>query len=188
MHAYYDGTLDPTVSNEFAGVASRFTASMMSHQGIDNPYYNPGFISDNGLCPAMQMMDSASQSPDVYHTSDVRSHHLDAVGFGTDLAAENIQLGRDLGVPGPASPMCPSISSHSLGYKQLVKSLGYYPIYTFSDISSDAILTGKMSSAYHNSIGEVDARTSSQIRLVIFASHLSGWCSRRRSHWRFFVW
>lgn len=145
-HAYYDKTLDPTVSNTFASVASRFPGSMVGnhYDGFDGAFFNPDYLSVNGVCPAFAALDSPAQAADVYYISEVRNFYFDSVGHGTDLAAESIQLGRDLGAP---------------SYKDLVRNLGYYPVHTFSDITKNPTITGRMSTAYHNSLGEVDALT-----------------------------
>lgn len=130
---------------------------MMGGQFLEESFFNPDSLVLNGLCPSFASLDFPAQAADVYFVPEVRNFYLGSVGLGTDLAATSIQMGRDLGALRTSFILLKLFLSYLPAYKELVKSLGYYPVYTFSDITQNPTITGKMSTAYHNALGEVDA-------------------------------
>ena len=113
----YDRSVDPRVSLEFAGAAYRFGHSIVSaeterldnHGAVIGPelslrdtfFLTPaGFIEGDGADGFLRHLGSdPSQAMDARIVDDLRNFLIDAAGgVSMDLAAINIQRGRDLGL------------------------------------------------------------------------------------------
>jgi peroxidase len=112
----YRPDVNPGISNEFATAAYRFGHSMVSPQllrldSTNNPvavghlpvraaFFNPGEIINNGIDPLLRgLAFNIAQRVDIHIVDDLRNFLFGAPGAGGfDLAALNIQRGRDHGL------------------------------------------------------------------------------------------
>lgn len=110
---FYDANARPNIFNSFATAAYRFghtqipntysmggTSSFQLETSFQNPqvmYANEGNVDRI----AMGMAQQAAMDYDIFIASAVRNHLFQRPGvqFGSDLAAINIQRGRDHGIP-----------------------------------------------------------------------------------------
>jgi hypothetical protein len=111
----YDSAVDPRITEEFAGAAYRFGHSIVSAdtekiddngqvvgtpQELHDVFFQPpaGFAADTGADGVLRHLASdPSQALDVHIVDDLRNLLVDPPD-GQDLAAINIQRGRDLGL------------------------------------------------------------------------------------------
>ena len=153
----YDSTVDPTVSHEFSTFALRVGHSFLpptlsllnsrNHSIADLPlgqgFFNPTLLPKNGIEPYLRgLAKQIPQQVDPYIIDAVRNFLIggnQASGF--DLAALNMQRGRDHGIP---------------GYNQVRTDLGLTAKATWADMTSDPDLQAKLASAY-TSPDDVDA-------------------------------
>ncbi len=154
--AAYDAEIDPTIANEFANAAYRFGHTMLSPQimrvddsgeeisegplPIRDAFFNPDrVISEGGIEPILLGLSvQAMQDVDVFIVDDLRNFLFGNPGEGGfDLAALNIQRGRDHGLP---------------DYNTIRVSMGLARKAGFADITSDVELQQKLATAY----GDVD--------------------------------
>jgi peroxidase len=157
-YAGYDPTVNPGISNVFSTAAYRFGHSMLSPRilrlrGNGTPYrqplplrdtfFNPDLLRRGGRTEhlwrglAMQL----AQNVDLLVVNEVRNFLFgspDAGGF--DLAALNIQRGRDHGLP---------------DYNHVRVAFGLPPATTFADITSDPDKQQRLESLY-GSVDDVD--------------------------------
>lgn len=157
-YAGYRPNVDATITEEFAGAAYRFGHSIVSA--------NLASISENGTTLAAQQLKNAFLEPAATFTSTAggadgflrnlasdRSNALDvhvvddlrnflfSPGQGQDLAAINIQRGRDLG----------------LGtLNETRTSLGLKPYKSFSEITTDTNTAAALSKAYNGNVNAID--------------------------------
>ncbi|MEO1090673.1 MAG: peroxidase family protein [Pseudomonadota bacterium] len=153
----YDSAVDPTISTEFATVAYRFGHSLLSstllridEQGdtieagnlsLADAFFAPDEIAANGgIEPLLRGLgEGVAQELDTMVVEDVRSFLFGEPGAGgLDLAALNIQRGRDHGIP---------------DYNALREALGLDRAATFADITSDTALQQALEETY----GDVDS-------------------------------
>ncbi|KAL3886203.1 hypothetical protein ACJMK2_026212 [Sinanodonta woodiana] len=107
----YESKMNPTIKNEFAAAAFRFGHSQVHDslkynnkaQYFKDVFLNPAIIYDTagGVDSITKgLTDSYSQKVDERMSSHLTRHLFERkAGFGGDLAAINIQRGRDHGIP-----------------------------------------------------------------------------------------
>ncbi len=152
----YDSSVNPGVSVEFSTGVYRLGHSLLSttiqrldedgnvieagNLGLRDAFFAPELIEqDGGIAPILRgLLDGSSQQVDTFIVEDVRSFLFGQPGDGgLDLAALNIQRGRDLGVP---------------SYNDLREAIGLDRVESFTEITSDAVLAGLLEDLY----GDVD--------------------------------
>ena len=153
-YSEYNNSINTTIAAEFSVVGYRFGHSMLSSSLrtgpnnedtilLRNGFFNPNYIKTNGidnllLGATLQVM----QEIDEKTVEDVRSFLFGppTSEYLLDLAALNIQRGRDHGIPG--------YNSVRIGYGLDTKS-------NFSDVTSDVDLQNKLASLYDN-VDDID--------------------------------
>ncbi|MFT6180198.1 MAG: hypothetical protein ACJAQT_002092 [Akkermansiaceae bacterium] len=151
--ASYNEHVDASITNEFASSLYRAGHSMVSRKlqriqddgsmsaggalDVMNAFFNPSIIVDNPQNVAFVLKGLASQSQreiDSRVIDDLRNQLFGAPGSGgMDLAALNIQRGRDHGLP---------------TYNQMREIFGLLPAVAFSDVTSDPETLSSLSSIY----------------------------------------
>lgn len=116
----YDKTVNPGIANEFSAAAYRFGHSMLSETllrldangeviaggnlPLADAFFNPSHILDpnnGGIAPILRgLSQQTAQEVDPMVIDSVRNLLFGPPGFGFDLAALNMQRGRDHGLPG----------------------------------------------------------------------------------------
>ena len=158
LNAYegYDPETDPQVSNEFSTVAYRVGHSMLpptikrldehgqpipeGNLALRDTFFAPELIIDEGgIEPLLRgLAYQEMQDVDVYVIDEVRNFLFDKPGAqALDLAALNIQRGRDHGIP---------------SYNDLRVALGLAAVTSFTEITSDEEVQYRLEEAY----GHVD--------------------------------
>lgn len=154
----YDDTVNPGISNAFATAAYRVGHTMLPNQllrshdlniatatsiSLRDAFFNPQEIVNNGVDTLLLgLLLQPAQEVDTLLVDDVRNFlfsppHLD----GIDLAALNIQRGRDHGLP---------------GYNDYREYFGLARATDFTDITGgDPVLAALFESLYNN-IDDVD--------------------------------
>ncbi len=154
----YDGyrpEVDPRISNVFATAAYRLGHSQLEpiiwREGADgnaipecdlsllDSFFAPERLSEGGIDPLLRGLSSFIQEPtDAAISSAVRNMLFGRPGHGgLDLAAIDIQRGRDHGLP---------------DYNKVREAFGQQPVEDFSEITSDTALARKLQDTY----GSVD--------------------------------
>lgn len=143
----YDPSVDPQIANEFTTAAFRIGHTMlppfytpMLEDGTEyelsllEAFFNPFFVSDNGIDDFLRgQATNAQQEIDRFVTDEVRNF-LFGPGFGgLDLAALNIQRGRDHGLP--------DINTARSAY-------GLNPVGDFLELSGDPYAAEALAAAY----------------------------------------
>ncbi len=160
----YDAFLNPAISNEFATAAYRMGHSQINGRSLrlnedgtpiaEGPldlfagFFDPSKLTDEGgIEPLLRgLAAQVQESTDTLMSDGLRN--LLFTGFpaggpvanGTDLAALNIQRGRDHGLS---------------DYNSTRVAYGLAPVTDFSEITSDADLAAKLASLY-GSVDEID--------------------------------
>ena len=145
----YNSDIDPSIANEFTTVALRlhtllppvFKQLDRKNQSfgdvlLGQTFFNPPSIIKRGIEPFLRgLAQQIPQEVDPYIIDAVRNFLVGGVQSrgGFDLAALNIQRGRDHGFP---------------GYNQVRIDYGLTPKATFADMTSDTDLQAKLLSAY----------------------------------------
>jgi hypothetical protein len=154
----FDSAVDPSVSNEFSAAAFRIGHSMLSstllrlddtgavipegNLALQSAFFNPDNITDVGIEPYLKGLASqAAQEIDNQIVDDVRNFLFGPPGAGgVDLAALNIQRGRDHG-------LC--------DYNTMRVDYGLAPVTDFTDITSDTAVSDALASVYAD-VNEID--------------------------------
>jgi hypothetical protein len=157
----YDSNVPATITSAFAHATYRFGHSMVSPElnlvdtgGAARPavplrfaFFNPALITNNPSLVDQLLAGGAMQRSEEIDTlviDDLRNFLFGVPGAGgLDLAALNIQRGRDVGLP---------------DYRQLnFAHSGTKPISTFSSITSDLALSRLLETVYLGNIDNIDA-------------------------------
>lgn len=161
-YAGYDPTVHPGISNIFTSAAYRLGHSMLSthllrfgpgedpetgrvvysggHLPLREIFFAPWRMTEEGgMDPIIRGLAAGKmQEVDPFMVDDTRNFLFGPPGAGgLDLAATNIQRGRDHGLP---------------SYTQVRVALGLGAVTSFADITSDSIVAAKLQLAY----GDVD--------------------------------
>ena len=155
----YDSDSDARISNVFSTAAYRFGHSAVSptllrldQQGnpaaagnlsLREAFFAPQrLIDEGGIAPVLRgLAAQRCQHIDPFVIDDLRNFLFGAPGSGGfDLAALNIQRGRDHGLP---------------SYNDARRAVGLAPALTFSDISSNADIQARLDVAY-DSVEDID--------------------------------
>ena len=170
-YAGYRPAVDATIANEFAAGAYRFGHTMLSprlkrtlgngmphpsgHLSLANAFFNPPELVAVGLEPYLRgLVRQRAQEVDPYLVDEVRNFLFGPPGAGGfDLAALNIQRGRDHGIP---------------GFNDLCQGMGRPRAVNWADISSDPVIQARLAAAYAT-VDDVDAWTG-----MLSQDHLPG--------------
>ncbi|NOZ40426.1 MAG: peroxiredoxin [Planctomycetes bacterium] len=151
----YDANVNAAISNEFANAAYRVGHTLLSPQlqladsagnslgsvALRDAFFDPSFAQENGVDALLKGLSMRqAQDVDALVIDEVRNFLFDEGNGGLDLAAVNIQRGRDHGLP---------------SYNDMRRGLGLDPRTEFSEITSDSTITDALASIY-DSIEDVD--------------------------------
>jgi hypothetical protein len=150
----YDETVNPSISNEFSTAAYRVGHTMLSSelQRINNDgtsagsislrdsFFNTQEITENGIDSLLLGLASQkAQAVDALLVDDIRNFLFPAGTGGLDLAAVNIQRGRDHGLP---------------SYNEARRGLGLGGYTSFDQITSDAEIAQRFRDIYGTTDGQ----------------------------------
>jgi peroxidase len=154
-HTGFNPAINPAVSLEFSTAIYRLGHTLLSpaihridengatdargHIALMDAFQTRGVLEQTGVGDIFRgMATTRSQELDTFIVEDVRSFLFNAGGaFGNDLAALNIQRGRDHGLP---------------SYNEMRGAFGLAARTSFSQVTSDAAVAARLQSAY----GSVD--------------------------------
>ena len=148
----YKPNINPGIANEFATGAFRFGHSMLGTEiqfldnngnqahptvGLKDSFFSPNLIVENGIDEIMKYLASdRAHEVDIRVVDDLRNFLFGPPGSGgLDLAALNIQRGRDHGL---------------VDYNSVRVAYGLKPVKTFSEITSNKQLQATLAAAYGN--------------------------------------
>ena len=156
----YDASVNPGITAEFSTAAYRFGHSLVSAAtarlkengdsieagvlSLRDAFFNPAAVAENGgIEPLLRgLADGVAQELDPEIVDELRNFLFSQNGdVGLDLAALNIQRGRDLGLP---------------TYNDLREAVGLERASDFPDVTSDAALAEALASVY-DSVDDIDA-------------------------------
>ena len=138
----YDPTIDPSISNEFTAAAYRLGHSTLSNEllvgsngdsvALADAFFKPEWVLQNGIEGILEGLTiQEMEEVDSYVVDGVRNFLDDGPGF--DLAAINIQRGRDRGLP---------------DFNTIRTSQGLDRLDDFSQLTSDTELAQKFEDVY----------------------------------------
>ena len=151
----YDTELNASISNEFANAAYRVGHTLLSPQiqlvdgqglsqgavTLRDAFFDPNFAQQNGVESVLNgLIHQTAQSVDAKVIDEVRNFLFAEGNGGLDLAAVNIQRGRDHGLP---------------SYNDARRGLGLEPVTEFSEITSDAEVSAALAEQYET-VEDVD--------------------------------
>jgi peroxidase len=149
----YNPGVDARIANSFSTAAYRIGHSLLSptllrlgpdlqpiaqgNLALRDAFFSPQRLSEGGIDALLRgLATQRCQDLDVYVIDDVRNFLFGAPGNGGfDLAALNIQRGRDHGLP---------------SYVAVRAALGLPPIHRFEDINPDRQVSDRLARAYQN--------------------------------------
>ena len=150
----YDPSVNARIANNFSTAAYRFGHSMLSprllrldrrrkeipegHLPLRSAFFTPSrIIDEGGIEPLLRgLAYQLHQDVDVFIVDEVRNFLFGPPGAGGfDLAALNIQRGRDHGLP---------------SYNVARVKYGLEPVTSFEEISSDPEVVARLKAAYDN--------------------------------------
>ncbi len=146
-YAGYNPDVDPGIANEFSTAAFRVGHTMLSEQllrfdangvsigdlNLHDTHFSPSTITGPGIEPYLRgLAKQPAQQVDAFIVDEMRNF-LFGPASGFDLAALNMQRGRDHGLP---------------RYNQVRIAYGLAPITSFRQITRDTSLQAKLASAY----------------------------------------
>ena len=156
----YDQTVDPTISNEFAGAAFRFGHTMLptdferlaedgtvtDELGLFDAFFQPHKLDQNGGVAGLVRGLTANTTSefDAKIIDDVRNLLFGPNSF-RDLATLNIMRGRDQGIP--------TLNEFRADFNS---NPPLTPYTSFSELTSNAALAAALSDAYGGDIDKVD--------------------------------
>lgn len=167
----YNDSLDASITNSFAAAIFRYGHSMQSSElllvnnkgkevdslTLRDAFFDPDILGDNPKNVDLLMKGLASQlaqENDLLLIDDIRNFLFGPPGAGgSDLAALDIQRGRDHGLP---------------DYNALRFFYGLQPVASFSEISSDPAIQAALEELY-GTVGNIDAFIG-----VLAEDHLPG--------------
>jgi len=154
----YDPTVNPSIANEFSTAAYRFGHSLLSSElqlldadgnvveggnlSLASAFFRPDQVVTLGIDSILRgAADQLAQELDAQVVDDVRNFLFGPPGSGgLDLAALNIQRGRDHGLA---------------DYNQVRIDLGLQPVTSFDQITSDPALALALEETY-GSVDNID--------------------------------
>jgi len=167
----YNPNINATISNEFAAAAFRVGHTMLTKQllrldpqgnvipqgnlSLQESFFTPDRVTEAGIEPILRgLAGQTQQEIDHMIVDDVRNFLFGPPGAGgLDLAALNIQRGREHGLP---------------SYNEMRVALGNDAVTSFAEISSDPVVQQRLADAY-GSVDKVDLWVGG-----IAEDHLSG--------------
>ena len=157
-YVWYDPAVRPEITTEFATAAFRYGHSLVQDHllladedffaydvvELKDAFFKPSFVAENDIQPVLLgLMTQHEQENDLFLIDNLRNFLFapSPNAPGIDLAALNIQRGRDHGLPDYNT-----MRTHYLGT----------PATKWSDITSDPALQARMKAAYGNNLNDVD--------------------------------
>ena len=154
----YNPSVDPGIANVFATAAYRFGHSMISNIllrynyggnetqsiSLEDAFFEPvSLIINGGIGSILRgLVSQPAQKIDIYIVDGIRNFLFGLPGSGGfDLAALNIQRGRDHGLP---------------DYNKVRKAFGLKQVKSFADITSDGDTQAALATAYAGSVNDID--------------------------------
>ncbi len=155
----YEPSVNPGISNEFATAAYRFGHSMLpprllridadgneippGHLALARAFFAPIEIRTAGIAPLLRgLARQRAESVDTMVVNEVRNFLFGGPrSGGFDLAALNIQRGRDHGIP---------------SYNRVRADFGLAPARSFAEINGDRQIQSRLQEAYE-AVDDIDA-------------------------------
>ncbi len=148
----YKRDVNPQIMNLFSSAAFRFGHSMLSatvprieedgsetffgHLALREAFFNPGAVLEQGgVEPILRgLSNRVAEEVDGFIVDEVRNFLFGIPGAGgLDLGSINIQRGRDHGLA---------------DYNTIRQTLGFLPVTSFEEISSDPVVAGRLEQIY----------------------------------------
>ena len=156
-YAGYDSSVDPSVSHLFSAAAFRIghtqsfdefllideNGESLPSISLNQSTFNPGLVQQYGLDPILRgLFTQQSEAIDTKVITELRNTLFGPPGSGgIDLAAVDIQRGRDVGLP---------------DYNQARVDFGLAPVTSFAEITSDIEVQAKLEQVYGD-VSDIDA-------------------------------